>query len=78
MLRQRSLVKVGVPEQQRILVAVAAPEQQRIPVAGSRIQAPEHGMSVEAERPIAAARVSTILATAMLSPEDTPLTRNMG
>ena len=78
MLRQRSLVKVGVPEQQRILVAVAAPEQQRILVAGSRIQAPEHRMPVQAERPIAPARVSTILATAMLRPEDTPLTRNMG
>ena len=46
MQRQRSLVKVGVPEQQRILVAVAAPEQQRILVAGSRIQAPEHRMPV--------------------------------
>ncbi len=46
MLRQRSLVKVGVPEQQRILVAVAAPEQQRILVAGFHIQAPEHRMPV--------------------------------
>ena len=46
MQRQRSLVKVGVPEHQRILVAVAAPEQQRILVAGSRIQAPEHRMPV--------------------------------
>ena len=44
MLRQRSLVKVGVPEHQRILVAVAAPEQQRIPVAGFHIQALEHRM----------------------------------
>jgi len=44
MQRQRSLVKVGVPEHQRILVAVAAPEQQRILVAGSRIQALEHRM----------------------------------
>ena len=44
MQRQRSLVKVGVPEQQRILVAVAAPEQQRILVVGSRIQALEHRM----------------------------------
>ena len=46
MQRQRSLVKVAVPEHQRILVAVAAPEQQRILVVGSRIQAPEHRMPV--------------------------------
>ena len=78
MQRQRSLVKVGVPEHQRILVAVAAPEQQRIPVAGSRIQAPEHGMPVEAERPIAPAWVSTTSVTRMLSPGEMPLTRNMG
>jgi hypothetical protein len=59
-------------------VAVAAPEQQRILVADFRIQVQEHRMPVEAEFPLAQAWLSTITATIMLSPEDTPLTRNMG
>lgn len=59
-------------------MAVAAPEQQRILVADSRIQAQEHRMPVQAEQPMAQAWVSTISATTMLSPKDTPLTRNMG
>jgi len=59
-------------------VAVAAPEQQRILVADLRIQVQEHRMPVEAECPIAQAWVSTISATTMLSPQETPLTRNMG
>jgi len=60
-------------------VAVAAPEQQRILVAGSRIQVQEHHMPVGAECPLAQAwDSSTISATTMLSPQDTPLTRNMG
>jgi hypothetical protein len=56
-------------------VAVADPDQ-RILVADSRIQVQEHRM--EAEPPIAQAWVSTISATTMFSPEDTPLTHNMG
>jgi len=71
-------VAAVAPEQQRILVAVVAPQQQRILVAGSRIQVEKHRVPVQAEQPMAQAWVSTISATTMLSPKDTPLTRNMG
>jgi hypothetical protein len=58
-------------------VAVAAPEQQRI-LEDFRIRAEEHRMPVQAAHPIAQAWVSTISAITKLSPEDTPLPRNMG
>ncbi len=59
-------------------MAVVAPKQQRILMAGSHIQVQEYRMPVGAERPIAQAWLSTIPATTMLSPKDTPLTLNMG
>ena len=43
-----------------------------------RIKAPEHGMLVEAECPIAPPRVGTVSEAIMLSPEHTPFTRNKG
>jgi len=59
-------------------VAVVATQQQRILVAGSRIQVEKHRMPVAAGRPIAPTWVSTVSTATMRSPEDKPLTHNMG